>query len=100
VSEKVSDLDFNEIPISFSLAHCHSILTVPSLANAEKKLAFCSCNVIHDVFVLFASVKVEVISFDTFVSDRSLALGLLHVRVLDQSFGLRLKTRDFELSER
>ena len=36
-----------------------------------------SYDVIYDVFVLFTSAKVEVILFDTFVTDQSLAL--LHV---------------------
>ena len=39
-----------------------------------------SYDVIHDVFVLFSFTKVEVIWFDTFVSDQSLLL--LHVLLL------------------
>ena len=45
--------------------------------NAEKN-NICSCDVIHDVFVLFTFAKVEVILFYTFISDQSLALLHIH----------------------
>ena len=52
-----------------------------------------SYNVIRDKFVLFIFAKVELIWFDTVVSDQSLAL--LHVlrinSVSHQTFGLGLK---------
>jgi len=50
-----------------------------TLSFAETKVWDISYNVIHDVLVLFtfAQAKVEMISFDTLVSDQGLAL--LHV---------------------
>ena len=41
-----------------------------------------SYDVIHDVFVVFTFAKVEVISFDTLVSDQSLVLlHVLHITI-------------------
>ena len=37
-----------------------------------------SCDVVHDVFVVFTFTKAEVIWFDTFVLDQSLALTHTH----------------------
>ena len=59
--------------------------------------------VIHDVFVLFSFTKVEVIWFDTFVSDQSLLL--LHVLLLlhinyRPNYWSQTKVWDFGLSER
>jgi len=52
-----------------------------------------SYDVIYDVFVLFTFAKIEVIWFDTLVSDQSLAiLRILHInQVSGQTFGLRFK---------
>ena len=53
-----------------------------TLSFAETKVWDISYNVIHDVLVLFtfAQAKVEMISFDTLVSDQGLALlHVLHV---------------------
>ena len=53
-----------------------------TLSFAETKVWDISYNVIHDVLVLFtfAKAKVEMISFDTLVSDQGLALlHVLHV---------------------
>ena len=49
-----------------------------------------SYDVIHDVFVLFTFAIVEVIWFDTSVSDQCLALyQVMHInKVSDESFGV------------
>ena len=50
-----------------------------------------SYDVIRYIFVLFTFGKVDVIWFDTRVSDRS-SLHVLHIsQVSDQTFGLKLK---------
>ena len=56
-----------------SLAKCSKKLDRQCSVCASYNTAI-SYDVIHDVFVLFTSAKVEEILFDTLVSDQSIAL--------------------------
>ena len=61
-----------------------------------------SYDVIYDVFVLFTFAKIEVIWFDTLVSDQSLAiLRVLHInQVSGQTFWSQIQVWGFGFSER